>query len=437
MEPKIQFEDGAARGRPAESAKPESRQEPADSRMGPIQLHWPTDYRVITQAFGDNPDLVAHRKLPGHEGLDIRAPLDSRVYACADGVVENVQDRFQDGDAYGRWISIRHSGGYRTLYGHLSKTSVNKGSKVTARQAIGVAGPTGATAGGHIHLSLMWEGATAGGLTQYPDNLIDPTPFLLVSPVPKDTITYPWPIGRCLLGTSMQTDGMKGNPITLEGSPNQPEAVQLSLQNSAGQIANLRKTRPEVFLLTTLRLPFKQGLAPREWVAQVSPMMKTQTEAGISYFEVLSSPNLASEGCFSAWQSGGEFARWWIDVTTLLKENFPLGRFGFPGLATGPQVYGQRMDAQIFMEQADEAMLVADWIGVHCTWANSEEMLDEELGARERLMRRWYPDKLLFITEAGSSDPRANAQSRSQEQAAFFTRMQQTPGVGVAFFRST
>ena len=53
----------------------------------PIQLHWPTDYVRITQAFGINPDIYAYWGLPGHEGIDIRAPRNSNIYACADGEV--------------------------------------------------------------------------------------------------------------------------------------------------------------------------------------------------------------------------------------------------------------------------------------------------------------------------------------------------------------
>ncbi len=56
----------------------------------PFQLRWPTDYPKITQAFGVNPDIYRRFGLPGHEGLDIRAPMGANVYAAADGTVFQV-----------------------------------------------------------------------------------------------------------------------------------------------------------------------------------------------------------------------------------------------------------------------------------------------------------------------------------------------------------
>ena len=437
MENKIRFEENEAVDPSKDPTNPAGNQAAEPSRTSPPQLQWPTDYRVITQAFGVNPELVAHRGLPGHEGLDIRAPLNSRVYACAEGVVEVVQERLQAREPYGRWIQILHQGGYRTIYGHLSKISVHRGSKVNAGQVIGYAGPTGETAGGHIHISLKLEGATAGGLTHYPNDLMDPTPFLFATPPQNDIATYAWPPGRCLSGTIMDLDGKEPRQNDIGKSSNRPEAIKLNLQTNAEQIARIRKNYRDAFIMSKVHLPMTgAGTAPSGWVAQVRPLLKAHLDAGISYFEVHSAPNLVREGCFTAWQSGDEFARWWLDVVTLLKETYPHGRFGFPGLANGTQVFGQRMDAQIFLEQADEALLLADWIGVHCTWANSGELLDERLGARQLLMRRWYPDKLLFITECGNLNPLADANAKAREHAEFLERAQLTPGVGAVFFRN-
>ena len=58
----------------------------------PLRLRWPTDHPVITQAFGATPEVYRRWGLPGHDGLDFRAPMNSRVYACADGEVYMVHD---------------------------------------------------------------------------------------------------------------------------------------------------------------------------------------------------------------------------------------------------------------------------------------------------------------------------------------------------------
>ena len=435
MENKILFEErGAAENRQSK-ANPASKAGAETQPGGPLQLHWPTDYRVVTQAFGINPELVSHRKLPGHEGLDIRAPFNAKVYACADGIVEAAQESILEGDPYGRWVRILHPGGYRTLYGHLSKISVNKGSKVKARQVLGLAGPTGETAGGHIHLSLMLDGATAGGLTQYPDDLIDPSPFLAVTPPVKDTVIYPWPVGRCLSGVAADQHGNIVKSDLLAKASAQVEALRLDLQTGPETIAQLRIKYPAAFFMTRVHLP-KIGGEPREWVVKVRPMLKKHADAGISYFQVHHAPNLVTEGCFAAWQSGSEFARWWIDAVNMLKESYPMGRFGFPGLANGPQVPGQRQDADIFLEEADEALLIADWIGVHCYWSNSEELADESMGARELRMRRWYPDKLLFATEFGNLNSLMDENVKARDYSAFLERVQKDAGIGAAFLAS-
>ena len=58
-----------------------------------IELHWPTDYHVVTQRFGANPQIYAAYGLPGHEGIDLRAPNNTNIYACADGEVFEVEKR--------------------------------------------------------------------------------------------------------------------------------------------------------------------------------------------------------------------------------------------------------------------------------------------------------------------------------------------------------
>ena len=434
MENKIFFEESEAVGSQKDKISPAGRPATKVQPLTPLQLHWPTDYRVVTQSFGANPELVSQRNLPGHEGLDIRAPLNAKVYACADGVVEAAQERILEGDPYGRWVRILHSGGARTLYGHLGNTSVQKGAKVKARQVLGLAGPTGDTAGGHIHLSLMLEGATGIGLTQYPDDLVDPSPFLAVTPPPKNTFTYPWPVARTLPGSAADLNGDLLDRDFFAKASSPPEALRLNLQTSPGKIAQLRKGFPNVFFMTSLHLPARMlsGRAS-EWVAQVRPLLKNHIDAGISYFEVHHAPNLAMEGCFAAWQSGHEFARWWIDAVTMLKQSYPVGRFGFPGLANGAQVPGQRLDADTFLEQADQALLLADWIGVHCYWGNNQELMDEVLGARELRMRRWYPDKLLFVTEFGNLNSLTDENAKSRDYLAFLEKVQKDPGIGAAF----
>lgn len=56
-------------------------------------------------------------------------------------------------------IKIEHSGGYYTVYLHLSATNVSAGDSVAAQQQIGVSGNTGAEGGAHLHFEVR-QGAT-------------------------------------------------------------------------------------------------------------------------------------------------------------------------------------------------------------------------------------------------------------------------------------
>ncbi|MGF1506175.1 MAG: M23 family metallopeptidase, partial [Anaerolineae bacterium] len=72
-----------------------------------IVLLWPTNYQEILQPFGVNPDLYRRWGLPGHGGLDIRAPLNAPVYAAADGDVLEVHNG-RGGHPYGIHIRVQH-----------------------------------------------------------------------------------------------------------------------------------------------------------------------------------------------------------------------------------------------------------------------------------------------------------------------------------------
>lgn len=134
---------------------------------------WPTTSRIMTQAFGANPDRYAQYNLPGHEGVDLRAAHGTAVFAVDDGEVYLVTD---DVGNYGIQIRIAHKDGWKTVYAHLEKALVKIGDKVTAGQQIATADNTGKNSNGsHLHLTLKRDGHTQGN---WPSNIHDPTPFL-------------------------------------------------------------------------------------------------------------------------------------------------------------------------------------------------------------------------------------------------------------------
>lgn len=155
--------------------------------LRPLRLKWPTDFRVVTQPFGANPKLYEKWNLPGHEGLDIRAPSGSGVYAAAAGVISLV-GWIRRGHPYGYHIRIKHSfadGEYETIYAHLKEGSaqVKQGGSVTIGQLIAQSDATGNVIppdarGSHLHFGLKKRGVSNGGYRE----LIDPTPYFIDGP---------------------------------------------------------------------------------------------------------------------------------------------------------------------------------------------------------------------------------------------------------------
>jgi hypothetical protein len=165
--------------------------------MGDFKFEiWPTEDRAITQHFGVNPINYAQFGLPGHEGIDIRAAVGSKIFCVAPGEVYRVHEKAGSHN-YGVHVRVAHQDGFRTIYGHLQKALVNKGQIVEAGTVLGAADSTGNSYGSHLHLTLKKKNTDAGDesgqppniwarqketsqiVCSWPHDIIDPTPYLL------------------------------------------------------------------------------------------------------------------------------------------------------------------------------------------------------------------------------------------------------------------
>lgn len=114
---------------------------------------WPTTTRRITCSFGWRRNPFNRRYKEFHKGLDIgvrygwiRATKYGKVtYAGWMG-------------GYGKAVIIAHPGGWKSLYGHLSRISVRKGQYVKQGQYIARSGNTGRSTGPHLHFELIKYG---------------------------------------------------------------------------------------------------------------------------------------------------------------------------------------------------------------------------------------------------------------------------------------
>jgi murein DD-endopeptidase MepM/ murein hydrolase activator NlpD len=113
----------------------------------------PMEFSRITSGFAMrfHPLQQRWRK---HLGVDYAAPTGTPVRTVADGVVSF--SGWQNG--YGKTIEIDHGNGKGTLYAHLSRQDVRKGSRVQQGQRIGAVGSTGWSTGPHLHFEFRVNG---------------------------------------------------------------------------------------------------------------------------------------------------------------------------------------------------------------------------------------------------------------------------------------
>lgn len=105
---------------------------------------WPLKRIEITSPFGK-------RGRVSHDGVDLRAPRGTKVFASKPGTVLYSQSRVR---GYGKLVILRHDDGFFTLYGHNSKLLVRSGDRVRAGQPIALSGSTGRSTGPHLHFEI-------------------------------------------------------------------------------------------------------------------------------------------------------------------------------------------------------------------------------------------------------------------------------------------
>lgn len=123
-------------------------------------LKSPLNYKRISSFFGSRYHPIRKRSI-FHNGVDYAASYGTPVEASADGTV--IHRAYKGGHptengrkgGYGKTVIIRHSNGYKTLYGHLSSYGKYRvGSRVEQHDVIGYVGSTGLSTGNHLHYTI-------------------------------------------------------------------------------------------------------------------------------------------------------------------------------------------------------------------------------------------------------------------------------------------
>lgn len=129
-----------------------------------IPSGFPIDSKEISSGYGNRIHPVLKRP-EFHTGTDIRAPINTPVRAAADGVIDYTV--IGNNGGYGNTIVIDHIFGFKTIYGHLNKIVVERGTFVKKGEIIAYSGNSGLSSGPHLHYEVRF-------LNQH----LDPMPFL-------------------------------------------------------------------------------------------------------------------------------------------------------------------------------------------------------------------------------------------------------------------
>jgi len=178
----------------------------------------------LTSGYGIRFHPIDHKwKL--HTGQDlVSQPSAGPVVAATSGKVVSAGAMA----GYGNAVVLQHSGGVRTLYGHLSSIDAKTapGAAVATGQVLGVEGSAGASTGNHLHFEVIVGGKP-----------IDPVPFMLDHGAPlngKSIAATPPP------GTTLAPPGAEGGigfPLPDPGTPrdasltNPPLSIPAQIKN--------------------------------------------------------------------------------------------------------------------------------------------------------------------------------------------------------------
>ncbi|MCK4574395.1 MAG: peptidoglycan DD-metalloendopeptidase family protein [candidate division Zixibacteria bacterium] len=113
---------------------------------------WPTK-GWLSRGYGMKYDpFTGYKRM--HRGIDIANHTGTPIVTTAAGKVVQVKTDVN----MGKYIVVDHGYGFRTRYGHLSKTQAKVGQKVQRGEVIGLMGSTGYSTGPHLHYEVIRNG---------------------------------------------------------------------------------------------------------------------------------------------------------------------------------------------------------------------------------------------------------------------------------------
>lgn len=125
------------------AARTYASRDPRGRTGGAPEFEWPVRGELMSR-FG-------MRRGEHHEGIDIRAPKGTPVYAAEAGRVIHADGSLA---GYGKMIVIKHAGRLYSVYAHNSKLLVEPGQFVEKGEEIAEVGATGNATTPHLHFEI-------------------------------------------------------------------------------------------------------------------------------------------------------------------------------------------------------------------------------------------------------------------------------------------
>ncbi len=196
----------------------------------------------VTSRFGKRHHPI-YKCMKHHNGTDYAGAHGSPIRAVGDGIIKSVS---QNG-SYGKYVTIAHGNGYRTLYAHLSRTMVRSGQRVRKGQTIGGMGCTGTATGTHLHLEVLDRSSRP----------INPESFLKVSKnqpkIQTSTVS-----GKQKVNFYKQAQSLRQKYAALGGSV-APAPVSRPSVASNLVVPKKRKVRSRKHVVSTKPVSIKRG----------------------------------------------------------------------------------------------------------------------------------------------------------------------------------
>jgi len=100
-----------------------------------------------------------------HQAIDLAAPSGTPIKPIASGKVEIVS---YNSFGLGNYLVIRHGADFYSVYAHLRKINIDRGSSVNKETILGQVGSTGFSTGPHLHLETIVDNQKINPLSILP-----------------------------------------------------------------------------------------------------------------------------------------------------------------------------------------------------------------------------------------------------------------------------